>query len=79
MTGRKCEKLFIDLIVPKWDDNDRLVSFENHVVNVNYLKTDIEILLATFKDEILDDLNNTINTTAEAVNETITNVDEEYF
>lgn len=80
LTGRKCERLFIDLIVPKWDENDRLVSFENHVVNVNYLKNDIEVLLATFKDEILDDLSNTINITAETVTEYKTiNVDEEYF
>lgn len=56
LTGRKCEKLFIDLIVPKWDSNGKLLSYENHVVNVNYLKTDIDLLLATFKDSIMEDL-----------------------
>lgn len=56
LTGRKCERLFIDLIVPKWDSNGKLLSYENHVVDVNYLKNDIELLLKTFKDEILNDL-----------------------
>lgn len=82
LTGRKCERLFIDLIVPKWDENDRLVSFENHVVNVNYLKNDIEVLLATFKDEILDQLDGTENITYEPIDTEkllIKNVDEEYF
>lgn len=52
LTGRKCERLFIDLIVPKWDSEDKLVSYENHVVNVNYLKNDIGVLLDYFKEEI---------------------------
>ena len=53
-------RLFIDLIVPKWDSNGKLISYENHVINVNYLRNDIDILLETFKDEILDELNNTV-------------------
>lgn len=75
LTGRKCERLFIDLIVPKWDFNGKLISYENHVINVNYLRNDIDILLETFKDEILDELNNTVK--AEFVD--VTADDEEIF
>ncbi len=72
LTGRKCEKLFIDLITPTWDENDRLISFKNDVVPVMYLKNDIAILLETFKAEISDEMNNTINIDSKLV-------DEEYF
>lgn len=56
LTGRKCQGLFIDLIVPKWDYDNRLLSFENHVVNVNYLKNDVKILLEWFKSDILNEV-----------------------
>lgn len=79
LTGRKCEKLFIDLITPVFNEDNKLVSYKNEVVPVMYMKNDIKIFLETFREEILDDLNHTINITAETVNETITNVDEEYF
>jgi len=61
LTGRKCERLFIDLIVPTWDSNGKLISYENHVVNVNYLRNDIDILLETFKEDILEMLNPSID------------------
>lgn len=82
LTGRKCRRLFIDLIVPTWDSNGRLVSFENHVVNVNYLRNDIEVLLATFKDEILDQLDGTEDIKYEPIDTEkllIKNVDDEWF
>lgn len=61
LTGRKCEKLFIDLITPVFDENHRLISYKNEVVPTMYLKNDIKILLETFKLEILDMLDNTVN------------------
>lgn len=61
LTGRKCEKLFIDLIVPTCDNNGKVISYKNHIVPVNYLKNDIKIFLETFQDEIRDMLDNTIN------------------
>ena len=61
LTGRKCKKLFIDLIVPKWDSEGKLLSYENHVVNVNYLRNDIDIFLEHFKKDIIDELDNTVN------------------
>src|SRR6478609_4633771 len=65
LTGRKCERLFIDLIVPKWEGN-LLKSFENHVIPVMYLKNDVKLLLETFKSDILDMVSNTINITPES-------------
>jgi hypothetical protein len=60
LTGRRCERLFIDLIVPVCNEYGKVVSFTNQVVPVNYLKNDVKILLETFKTEILDMLNNTV-------------------
>lgn len=60
LTGRKCERLFIDLIVPKWK-GDKLDSFTNHVIPIMYLKNDIKLLLETFKGDILDMISNTVN------------------
>ena len=64
LTGRKCEKLFIDLITPVFDENHRLISYKNEVVPTMYLKNDIKIFLETFKEEILDMLDNTVEVTA---------------
>jgi hypothetical protein len=71
LTGRKCEKLFIDLITPVFDENHRLISYKNEVVPTVFLKNDIKILLETFKDEILDEMNNTINVVSEDINDEI--------
>lgn len=60
LTGRKCERLFIDLIVPTYDDKGRVVSYVNHVVPVTYLKNDVKIFLETFKEDIKDMLDNTV-------------------
>lgn len=64
LTGRKCEKLFIDLITPVFDENHKLISYKNEVVPTMYLKNDIKIFLETFKEEILDMLDNTVEVTA---------------
>ncbi len=56
LTGRKCERLFIDLITPKWGIDGKLEAFKNEVVPVNYLKNDVKILLDTFKYDIIRDL-----------------------
>lgn len=69
LTGRKCEKLFIDLITPTFDENNRLMEFKNEVINTVYLKNDIKIFLETFKDEILDTLSNTVNVVVEGADE----------
>lgn len=65
LTGRKCERLFIDLIVPKVLDG-KVVSFTNQVVPVNYLRNDVDILLNHFKDEIMNDLNNVMDAVYES-------------
>ena len=64
LTGRKCEKLFIDLITPVFDENHKLISYKNEVVPTMYLKNDIKIFLETFKEEILDMLDNTVEVIA---------------
>jgi len=70
LTGRKCERLFIDLITPVTKDG-RVVSFTNQVVPVSYLKNDIIIFLEYFKDEIKDMLNNTVEAAYESDNDEI--------
>lgn len=65
LTGRKCERLFIDLIVPKVE-NGRVVSFTNQVVPVPYLRNDIQIFLDHFKKEIMNDLNNVVDAVYES-------------
>lgn len=56
LTGRKCERLFIDLITPSWNQDGTLKSYKNEVVPVVYMKNDVKILLDYFKDRIIDDL-----------------------
>ncbi len=60
LTGRKCEKVFIDLITPVFDSNHKLLSYKNEVVPTIYLKNDVKIFLETFKEEIKDMLDNTV-------------------
>lgn len=71
LTGRGCEKLFIDLITPIFDENHRLLSYKNETIPTVYLKNDVKIFLETFKEEILDELNNTINVPSEEVDDEI--------
>jgi len=60
LTGRKCEKVFIDLITPVFDSNNKLLSYKNEVVPTIYLKNDVKIFLETFKEDIKDMLDNTV-------------------
>lgn len=61
LTGRKVERTFIDLIVPIWDENHKLISFTNQVVPTIFMKNDVKILLETFKEDILEMLNPSID------------------
>lgn len=61
LTGRKCERLFIDLIVPKCNVEGKVVSFTNKVIPVMYLKNDVKLFLETFKGSIKDMLSNTVD------------------
>ena len=65
LTGRKCERLFIDLITPV-TEKGRVVSFTNQVVPVNYLKNDIKLFLDYYKDDIKDMLDETENAVYES-------------
>jgi len=60
LTGRGCERLFIDLITPVFDKDHRLVSYKNEVVNTMYLKNDVKISLETIEDKIKARLDNTV-------------------
>jgi len=56
LTGRKCEKLFIDLITPTWNTDGTLKSYKNQSVPAMYMKNDVMILLEFFKDRIVSDM-----------------------
>ena len=71
LTGRGCERLFIDLITPVFDSNHRLLSYTNEVVPVMYIKNDVKIFLETFKGEILDMLDGTLDVFATSEEEEI--------
>ena len=75
LTGRKCDKVFIDLITPVFDSNHKLLSYKNEVVPTIYLKNDVKIFLETFQEDIKDMLDNTVK--AEFVD--VTSDDEEIF
>ena len=72
LTGRRCRRLFVDLIQPKKVDG-KVVSYSNYVVPIQYLKPQIEQFLDMHKDMILDVLEPTVV----AQTETIEN--EEWF
>lgn len=56
LTGRKCERLFIDLITPVWNTDGTLKSYKNETVPVMYMKNDVMLLLEDFKDKIVTDM-----------------------
>lgn len=60
LTGRKCERLFIDLIVPVCEKG-KVISYTNQVVPVIYLKNDVIKLLEHFKIEIKNMLSDTVD------------------
>lgn len=55
LTGRKCERIFVDMIRPI-RENSEIISYANSVIPMPYLKPQIELLLETFKDKILQTL-----------------------
>ena len=56
LTGRKCERLFIDVVQPVIKEN-KVVDFMNYEVPVNFLKADVEYFLNHFEGRILEELN----------------------
>lgn len=56
LTERKCERLFIDLITPVWNENGTLNSYRNEAVPAMYMKNDVKLLLDYFKDKIISDM-----------------------
>jgi hypothetical protein len=52
LTERKCERLFIDHVIPVME-NGKLKGHKNVSVPINYLKRDVEDMLEYFKDDIL--------------------------
>ena len=54
LTGRKCGRLFIDLIKPIKNSEGKVVDFINEVIPVMYIRNDIELLLNTFKPQIMN-------------------------
>ncbi len=56
ITGRKCERLFIDLITPIWNSDGTLKEYKNEVVPTMYLKNDVIALISHFEDRIIEDM-----------------------
>jgi hypothetical protein len=54
LTGRKCERIFVDMIRPVKDSDGKIVSYNNSVIPMPYLKPQIELLLETYKDTIIN-------------------------
>ena len=54
LTGQKCERMFIDLIIPIKDNLGKVVEYRNEVIPANYMKAEVELFLARFKDQILN-------------------------
>jgi hypothetical protein len=55
LTGRKCEKLFIDHIIPVYT-SDKLTGYRNVIIPVANLKTDVIAFLNHFQNRILKEL-----------------------
>lgn len=53
LTGRKCERLFVDMIIPIKNEAGKVVKYRNEVVPLMYMKPQVELMLETFKDKIL--------------------------
>jgi len=53
LTGRKCERLFCDMIQPVKKEDGR-TTYINKEIPLMYMKPQVELLLETFKDKILN-------------------------
>lgn len=53
LTGRKCERLFVDMIIPIKDSAGKVIKYRNEVVPLMYMRPQVELFLETFKYKIL--------------------------
>jgi hypothetical protein len=56
LTGRKCERMFVDMIIPKKDSFGKVTGYINKVIPMTYLKMEIECVLEYFKEKIINEL-----------------------
>jgi len=56
LTGRKCERIFVDMIRPIRDNKGKVINYANSVIPMPYMKHQVELLLETFKDKIINTL-----------------------
>lgn len=54
LTGRKCQRLFVDMIRPIKDSNDKVIKYTNQEIPLMYMKPQVELFLETFKEKILN-------------------------
>jgi hypothetical protein len=53
LTGRKCERIFVDMIRPIRGADGKITNYANSVIPMPYMRHQVELLLETFKDKIL--------------------------
>lgn len=53
LTGRKCERLFCDMIRPI-KENGKVIKYINQEIPLMYMKPQVELLLETYKNKILN-------------------------
>lgn len=56
LTGRKCERMFVDMIRPIRGENGQIKGYANSVIPMTYMRHQVEVLLDTFKDKIINTL-----------------------
>jgi hypothetical protein len=55
LTGRRCEKIFIDMIQPI-KEKDKIAGYKNYVIPVPYLKHQVEAAIEHFQSNIINTL-----------------------
>jgi len=56
LTGRKCGRIFVDMIIPRKNSDGEVTGYKNEVIPMPYLKMEIEYLLEYYKDKIINEL-----------------------
>lgn len=51
LTGRPCERLFCDMIIPVFKDS-KIVGYKNQEIPLMYMKPEVELILETFSKQI---------------------------